>query len=168
MGWPISEIENAIREAAGEIRYYQAARWTVGIARRALPPHYELETRPANLNEIALPSELGVEAAERWALSGIEAHRNRIVAETDPQIVQTSFQELSVRFNGGFINDPAQVLLWFSGKDILAGMRDWLVGKGIANPGEFRAAVRNWIIEHPERTLDLLPEWQELVAVLRG
>jgi hypothetical protein len=168
MAWPVPDIENAICEAAGQIRYYEAARWTVGIVRRVLPPHYDLKTRPGDLNEIALPQDLSEAAVEHWALSDIETHRSRIAVQTDRHTIQTTFQEFSTRFDGNFIANTAQILLWFSGKDILAGMSGWLAAKGVANPGEFRASLRNWIIAYPERTLELLPEWRALIEVLRS
>jgi hypothetical protein len=62
----------------------------------------------------------------------------------------------------------ANVLLWFSGKDILAGMADWLATRSIANPGEFRAILRDWIISNPDRAIELLPEWKGLIDILRA
>jgi len=42
-------------------------------------------------------------------------------------------------------------IVWFPGKDLLAGMADWLKHKGFANPGMFHASMRDWVIEHPDR-----------------
>ena len=39
MAWPMPDVEEALRQAAAKIRSYEAARWTVGIVRRVLPPH---------------------------------------------------------------------------------------------------------------------------------
>lgn len=167
MKWPMPDVEDAIRQAASKIQSYEAARWTIGIVRRALPPHYKLETRPDGLNEIALPQGLDSTAVNGWASNSIETHRSHIATKTDPHAVQTSFDDFSARFNDAFITDVANILLWFSGKDILAGMAGWLGSKGIANPGEFRALLRDWIIAHPEQTLELLPEWNSLTTILR-
>jgi len=166
MTWSLREVEDAIRQAARQIRNYEAARWTIGIVRRALPPHYDLKTRP-DLNEIALPPALDSVAVNTWALNNIEVHRSRIAASTDPSAVQASLDGFLARFDEAFVAEVANVLLWFSGKDILAGMADWLATKSIANPGEFRAVLRDWIISNPDRALDLLPEWKGLIDVLR-
>ncbi len=168
VGWPVNEIEDAICQAARKIRSYEAARWTVGIVRRTLPPQYELRTRPDGLNEIALPVELGRLAVNGWATDSIKAHRERFIAETDPQQIQKTFDSFLVRFDEDFVSDVAKVLLWFSGKDILAGMADWLSAKSLANAGLFRASLRDWIIANPDPTLDLLPEWNHLARVLRA
>ena len=168
LAWPIPDVEEALRQAARRIRSYQAARWTVGIVRRALPPHYELRTRPDGLNEIDLPPALDPAAVNSWVSSNIESHRERIVAATHPTNVQDSLQSLSDRFNDAFVADVSNVLLWFSGKDILAAIADFLVARNVPNPGTFRAALRDWIRAHPARTLELLPEWKSMTEVLRA
>jgi hypothetical protein len=168
LSWPTSDVEEAIRQAAMKIRSYQAARWTVGIARRALPPQYDLLTRPDGLNEIGLPSALECAAVRTWALNSIGDHRLRIAAATSDAAVRASFDDLVARFDDAFIANVAQTLLWFSGKDLLAGMDGWLVARGIASPGAFRALLRDWMIANPARTLALLPEWNGLVEVLRA
>ena len=166
-GWPISEVEEAISHAARKIRSYEAARWTIGIVRRELPPSYELQTRPDDLNEIDLPRYLDSMAVGEWASNSIEIHRNRIAAIADPKVVQESFDTYVDRFNDSFMTDTANILLWFSGKDILAGMADWLSAKAVENSGAFRASLRDWIIANPLRALELLPEWRNLAVVLR-
>jgi hypothetical protein len=168
MGWPAAEVEEALRQAARKIRSYEASRWTVGIVRRALPPQYELKTRPRGLNEIELPAALDAATVNAWASDNIEAHRGRIVAMSDPAAVQASFDGCCARFDDAFVADVAKILLWFSGKDMLAGMADWLGARAIANPGSFRASLRDWIIANPTRALELLPEWSGMTNVLRA
>jgi len=167
-GWPVLEVEEAIRQSARRISDYEAARWTVGIVRRALPPHYEMRTRPEGLSDIGLPLALDPTTVGAWASDNIERHRGQIVTVTDPVAVQQSFGDFTDRFNDAFVEDVASVLLWFSGKDILAGMSEWLVTRNVANPGAFRALLRDWIIANPERSLELLPEWHGMTEVLRA
>src|SRR6185503_12131059 len=64
--WPLPEVEDALRESARAIRSYEAARWTIGIVRRDLPPHYELKTRPDGLNDIDLPVDLNYATVNAW------------------------------------------------------------------------------------------------------
>jgi hypothetical protein len=131
-------------------------------------PHYELSTRPSGLNEIDLPPALDSAAVNAWALNSIDDHRRLIVAATDLAAVESSLAFVAARFDDAFVADLAQVLVWFSGKDLLAGMADWLVTKGVANPGAFRASIRDWIISNPVRSLELLPEWQGMIEVVRA
>jgi hypothetical protein len=168
MGWVIPDVEQALWQAALKIRNYEAARWTVGVVRRALPPHYELPTRPDGLNELKLPAAIDTAAVCAWASESIERHRGSIDAVTDPACVQASLTTFASRFDDAFVADVRSVLVWFSGKDLLAGMADWLTGKGFANPGEFRASLRDWIIANPVRALALLPEWTRLTEILRA
>jgi hypothetical protein len=168
MSWPTGEIEEAIREAARTIRNYEAARWTVGTVRRALPPNYELQTRPDGLNELELPSALDSSTVSAWASNNIESHRERIITTAEPTFVKTTFDSFTTRFDDAFIADVANVLLWFSGKDILAGMASWLITRSVPNPGAFRAATRDWLIANPVRALELLPEWKGMTEILRA
>jgi hypothetical protein len=168
LAWTIPDFEEALRQSARRIRSYEAARWTVGIVRRALPPHHELKTRPEGLNELALPPDLDFAEVRAWASRSIEAHRKTIAAETEPRVVKASIESLHARFDDAFIVDVSNVLLWFSGKDLMAGMADWLTARRVLHPGAFRASLRDWIIANPIRVLELLPEWNGLTQVLRA
>jgi hypothetical protein len=166
--WAMPEVLEAIHRAAKRIRSYQAARWTVGVVRRALPPAYELQTRPGGLREIDLPPSLDAGSVNAWASNSVENHGVRIAAATAPPAVQASLAAYSARFDDAFVADAASVVLWFSGKDLLAGMADWPAGKGVPNPGALRAILRDWIIANPDRALELLPEWKNMLAVVRA
>lgn len=166
--WPRGDVEDALRQAAAKIREYEAARWTIGIARRALPPHYELRTRPDGLPEIGLPTALDLATVGAWAQSAIGDHRQAIISATEPTVINESLADLSARFDDGFVADVAKVLLWFSGKDLLAALSGWLFTKGLANPGAFRALLRDWIIGNAQRTLELLLEWDGMTQVMRA
>jgi hypothetical protein len=126
------------------------------------------KTRPDGLNEIDLPPALDPAPVHAWAANNIEHHRRRIAAATDLPVVEASIEGFSARFDDAFVADVPSVLLWFSGKDLLAGMTDWLATKAVAHPGEFRASLRDWIIAHPARTLELLPEWGKMTQILRA
>ncbi len=168
IGSGVGDVEDAIRSAGAAIRYYEAARWTVGVVRRSLPPQYDLRTRPEGLSDIELPSALTIAAASEWARDSIEAYRRPLTNVTAVAVVQESFDGFAERFDDVFVADVTQILLWFSGKDLLAGMADWLSTRAIGNPGLLRARVRDWIIANPERTLELLPEWNGMIAVMRA
>lgn len=168
LGWAQEEMTQALSATAWKIRGYQAARWTIGRVRRVLPPHYQLHTRPDELAELQLPPILEAEAARAWALQAIAEHRQRIVSVSEKKGVETLFDEYRDRFDADFSGDVAMILSWFSGKDLIAGLAEWLQGHASINPGEFRARLRDWIIDNPETTLELLPEWQGLLQVVRA
>jgi hypothetical protein len=118
------------------------------------------------LNELALPAALDSSATGGWASNTIAEFRASFVTETDPTRVESLLEAFSARFNDAFLENTATVVLWFSGKDILSAIADWLVQKGLPNPGEFRAQLRDWVIRRPDRALELLPEWLALQALL--
>ena len=168
-GWPVSDFEEVVRRSALKIRDYEAARWAIGIVRRALPPHFELNTRPNSLknNEIALPPTLDSTSVYDWASKEIQTHRSGIMKETDSERVEESYRDTVERFDDTFIKCVPDVLVWFSGKDLLAGMADRIVERGFDNPGNFRAQLRDWIRDNPGNALELLPEWKELAETLK-
>jgi hypothetical protein len=168
MGWSIDEVENAIGQAAETIKSYQVARWAIGTVRRTLPPNYELNTRPVDIGEFELPDALDAAFSHRWALDTIAHHFERINSACEPDHVRRLIQSLSERFDAEFISNVPLVLLWFSGKDLLAGMASWFDQKGIASPGLLRARLRDWIMNDPETGLQLLPEWRALRDALRA
>lgn len=59
------------------------------------------------------------------------------------------------------------MLVWFSGKDLLSGLKPWLQQNRFENPGAFRARLRDWMTSHPAEVISLLPEWAELLRLLR-
>lgn len=104
----------------------------------------------------------------KWASQIIENHRGPMTAATDPGEVQATLDKYAARFDDAFVQNVTEALIWFSGKDMLAGMADWLATKAIANPGAFRAHLRDWVIANPIRSLELLPEWTALAETLRA
>lgn len=168
MARPVPEVEAALCRSGARIRTYEAGRWTIGRARRALPPHYELRTRPDGLNDIGLPSALDEATVQTWALANVKAHADVITTAIDAVTVTSSFTAFLNQFSESFVADSANVLIWFSGKDLLAGMTEWMNQYGVANPGTLRGLIRDWIIANPVRTLELLPEWSNLLRSLRA
>lgn len=166
-GWPAQEANDALSQIAGEIRHYQIARWTIGTVRRSLPPNHELKTRPAGLNEIGLPLGLSQEAISAWATQQISDFAGRLADQVQAGVLQNLKSTFHRRFDEAFLSDVKQVLLWFSGKDLLAGLQRAIPAK-VPNAGSFRADLRDWVRANPERALDLLPEWQSLVNLLRA
>lgn len=170
MQWPVANIEDAIRQAAKNIRHYEAGRWTIGTVRRQLPPHYELNTRPDNLKnkDIGVPAVLDVSTIHDWISNSIGNHRDRIASAMNADSVRDTFDGYIARFDDDFLVDIPNILLWFSGKDILAGMENGLKKQGIDNAGKFREKLRNWVRENPQQALEWLPEWSSLTAILRS
>jgi len=161
--------EQHLRDAAREIRFYEAARWAIGIGRRSLPPNYELETRPSEIvkREMALPEDYSFEASLDWAVTTSNTFLSKVSSALAESSIQDNFQTHCDRFNDIFLDDVDLTLLWFSGKDLLAAMSPWLVGQGFPDPGVFRKELRQWCRHNGDRVLDVVPEWRALVSLLR-
>jgi hypothetical protein len=68
------------------------------------------------------------------------------------------------RFDNDFCNDLESILVWFSGKNFLAAIGQWITSTGsYANPGAFRAILRDWVRSNREAALEIIPEWGSLL-----
>ena len=170
--WPSvarRDCEEALVGATCSIRFYEAARWTIGIARRALPPQHELKMRPLDLGDrdLAVPSCLEEGHCREWALRCIGEYLNQVSERVSPFASCQTFAHKAAMFTDDFCADCESVLIWFSGKDLLAAMGPSLAQLCGADAGRFRADVRYWITKHPQETLNVLPGWQMLLAYLK-
>jgi hypothetical protein len=163
-----ADYETALKAAAASIHDYEAARWTVGRVRRSLPPLHDLTTRPAGLNELDLPPHLDEASVRAWAESSITSFRAPLIAASDPAAVGASFQQFQNLFDPAFLAQVNQILVYFSGKDLLAGLKTWLDVNGFHHPSEFRMTLRDWAIVHPAEMMAIHPEWNALPGVLRA
>ncbi len=168
--WKIDGYRAALSDAADAIREYQAARWAVGCARRSLPPHYELRTRPDDVtdHEYRLPAALDLAASRDWALKTAAAHGASIAGALAAEAVAKTCDDFAARFTDGFCRSLGDVLVWFSGKDLIAGLGPWLASKGLSGAGSFLYVLREWIRANPDRARDLLPEWAFFVNAVRN
>jgi len=159
--------QNQLQAAAYNIRFYEAARWSIGVARRSLPPHYELETRPSDLHEIAIPVDCSDQSAYIWLRDTSNIFYSRVSDSLRKDVIATSYQVFKDKFNDDFCQDTNNILLWFSGKDLLAAMSTWCIENSFQSPGEFRAKLGKWCRDNPEEVVNLLPEWQALRQFFR-
>lgn len=164
------EYEDELRRAAKSIRFYEAARWAVGVARRALPPIRNLETRPPALGkgDFVLASDLSQLGSKTWVIDHTAAYLLDVTGKLNGSAVEESFNEFCNRFDEAFCEDTSHLVTWFSGKDLFGALKDWISACGRGGPKAFRDTLRNWCRSNPVRVLDLIPEWKNFVEVLRG
>ena len=164
-GWAEADFRAALLGASSSLVHYTAARWAVGTARRALPPLYELGTRPDGLkNEIKLPADISDNASRGWAIKHIGdflAEVQRKLAQ--PQIV-ADYEAWSQRLTA--VSNCTDALLFHGGKDLTAALEPHIVKRRPNNPADFLKAIRDWVIANPGMALTLLPEWAALLPQL--
>lgn len=169
LGSDQGSYEAALIEAARRIRFYQAARWTIGQARTQLPPAYKFGTSPDDRSaEFYLPDELASEGQREWARIHAKGFLERVSPVLDePKIVQV-YDEFSDRFTDGFLQDLENILIWFSGKDLMKALEPWLLEREVISAGKFRTRLRDWMTSHIEDVAEQLPEWRALRELLRN
>ncbi len=160
----------ALSEAAMRIRFYEAARWAIGLARAQLPPPYRLRTHHPNRRtgaEFYLPDALDEQATAHWLSDHVSRYRENVNTALDANSVREAYRSHTRRFTDACLADAHSVLTWFSGKDLMKAMAAWLAAHGIDAPGAFRNKLRDWMRENPSSVVRMLPEWDELRRRLR-
>lgn len=159
----------ALKQAGKRIQFYQAGRWAIGTARRALPPNYDLRTQPDGADEFFLPKteEMSKEAARNWARVQVKEFVDRVRPALSETSIGQSFDQHTRRFEKDVCDSVEATLVWFSGKDLMLALKDWWSSLGVAGPNDFRNRLRDWMREHPEEVLSALPEWQAFLEIMR-
>jgi hypothetical protein len=168
-GIPRGEWSHHLVEAALRIRWFQIARWTVGEIRRSVPPAYRLETRPPQLAEFELPDCLGKEEARNWCASSIRTFASHVAENMSAGNVAESSELRAALLTESFLSDAANVLVWCSGKDLLAAIDpDIRERVGCETAGSFRARLRDWIRNNADAAVAVFPEWRDLISQVRA
>jgi hypothetical protein len=164
-GWSAADFLKELIGAAQALKPYTAARWAVGMARRSLPPFNELPTRPAKLtNEIQLPADCSQDSCFTWARQHVETFRRQVEATLEDTAIQASLAERTQKLGGLTTTD--EVLVWYSGKDLLAALAPVIATRPEANPKAFRRQLTRWVQDRPQEAVAFFPEWQALLAEL--
>ncbi|WP_295436507.1 hypothetical protein [uncultured Thiodictyon sp.] len=151
------------------IRWYQIARWTIGQVRRVLPPSHQLRTRPAGLNELALPALTDERFSREWCLTSIGHFLEQVTGKMSPECVEATVTRYSEVLTEESLGNIETTLAWCSGKDLLAGLSgDSLRQCRCANAGDLRAALRDWVRENADEAVAQFPEWQDLIQQVRA
>jgi hypothetical protein len=139
MGWDLIIYQAELVTAAQRIWHYQAARWAVGIARQGLPPNYELETKPTVCagHDFRLPDDLSENASPQWARDQVGDFQGRVDKILARASVDASLAARAGLFTDALLGSPSNVLVWFSGKDLLAALEAWLQVQGLATQETF-------------------------------
>ena len=160
---------NALHHAADKLKYYQAARWTIGLIRSVLPPYYELQTFPDNVREYQLPNEcdLDRESSRKWTRQHIARFSEKILPHLDNATIHNTFDEHAKLFSEENALSTETILVYFSGKDLISALNNWSCSVEIANAKALLHLLRNWVIDNPKESLDALPEWRLLLDTMR-
>jgi len=158
----------ALMDAGKMIQHYQASRWAIGLVRRKLPFPYTLDTRPDDIKavEFRLPPALDRESRKQWALGHSETYKNIVADCLAQKSVEEIFEEKDFFFQSNEFMATENILLWFSGKDLLTSLHDWLAVNGMGEPASFRIKIRDWMQRNSPKVLALLPEWQRFIDIL--
>lgn len=153
--------------AARQVRWYEISRWVIGTARRALPPNYDLTTRPADVRDGRVPGDLTKDCVLEWMTTHISEFADRVNRSLRPDAVESQLEQRAEQLSDELLSDSSEILLWCSGKDLMAVLGPWLQNIGIQSPGVFQNRLRDWMTLNTQQVSDLLPEWKRFVELLR-
>jgi hypothetical protein len=170
LGWDKASHEAELVAGARRIKHYQAARWVVGQARRVLPPARDFPTSPAECagHEFQLPADLAPAGTASWVQTQAATFLTSVQTVLDPIQLTTELTNHSARLTDSFLGNVTNVLIWCSGKDLLAAMQGWLQTTHGLHPSQLRNLVRDWITTNPDQALALLPEWERFRDLVRA
>lgn len=154
---------DALLDATARLSAYQAARWTIGQARRVLPPTYKLTTAPRNCSDdFKLPADLTRPAQESWLIEHTGTFMRRIVPILTEDSLRGDFEARIAAFEETVVGDISEAIVWFSGKDLIGACRSWLAEHALGSPSTVVARIRDGLIENPQLAEAHLPEWVSL------
>jgi hypothetical protein len=160
-GWDQAAFESQLVDAARSIKHYQAARWVIGLARQVLPPAWAFPTRPSECtgHEFRLPAHVTESGSAAWVQTQAAGFLANVRTALDPAALAIALADHSARLTDAFLGDVANMLVWCSGKDLLAGLIPWLQATHRMHPSQLCTRIQDWIEMNPDQTLVLLPEW---------
>lgn len=168
--WNRPTYEAALVAAGQSIRHYQIARWCLGLVRRSLPPINHLPSRPVAFagHDFRTPADLTSAGTSQWARDEVTAFRNQVSGVIGAAQFDQSLIDRGNQLTAALLSTPDTVLTWCSGKDLFTALGTWLQATHHIDSGNFRALLRDWIHDHPEDTVLLLPEWDQLRQIVRA
>lgn len=162
-----AEWSQQIELGGTTIRNYQAGRWTMGQIRERLHTGTRLNTRPQALkSEYELPASLAEGDVFSWVRSQTDAFRNDVANTVSAGVVENLFKEYQGKLNA--VTSYSDVLLWHSGKDLIAQMKGYLQSKKFNDPDAYMNKVSLWVQQNKKEALSFFPEWQELKNLLNA
>jgi hypothetical protein len=169
LGWDRAAFEAELLSVAGTIKHYQAARWAAGQARQVLPPAKDFPNRPPECtSEFQLPLDVSDVGTTSW----IRDQATAFIASVQTALAQSSIEAAVVthvaQLTQSLLDGVSKVLVWYSGKDLLAGLHLWLQTTHRLHPTTVLERVRDWVGTNPDQTLQLLPEWDAFRTLLRS
>ena len=168
-GWDPTTYAAALVLAGQQIRYYQIARWCIGLVKRTLPPITRLPGRPITFGgDFQIPADLTDIATARWARDVVNDFRTLVTAVIEPTAFDQSLVDRTAQLTDVLFSTPEAVLIWCSGKDLFTALGSWLQQTHHLDSGRFRVLLRDWIRANPEPTVQLLPEWKRLRELVRA
>jgi hypothetical protein len=167
--WDKAAFEAELVSVAKTLLHYESARWAAGQARRVMPPAKEFPSKPSDCSgDFRLPADLSETASVAWVRDQASAYLANAQAALTPQVIEAAVADHAAKLNLAIQAGVAGILIWYSGKDLLAGLTHWLQTTHRLHPTETRNRIRDWVAANPDQTLKLLPEWDGLRNLLRS
>lgn len=147
-----AEVHQTAKE---QLKSYTACRVALGRSRKGsrLPNKFGRQSK--YFSQHCLPEDLSNQSLEEELLALVHRHNGDgiVVIEDVQQLRETTFAS---------IESTPDAHSWFSGKDIVLQIGDWLAGVGFATPKRFLDETAKRLKNSQEEIWKLLPEWQSL------
>jgi hypothetical protein len=163
----LAEFSAEMTKAAATLHVYTAGRWTLGQLRARTRGITSVRTRPDSLSGKAFPLPKSFAEADvvSWLNTTITRVSGAVAKEFDVPAIRSQFESYKTVLSGKL---GAEILRWYSGKDLFGLLAHYFQSKGINNPAEAMERVVVWLETPNGMTMALgyLPDWKNLAAVL--
>lgn len=162
---PIDDYRAVLEESAKIIADYTAARIALSLSRQRLLP---LENCWGNrgINKHHLFPDVLLEESCRQGIKNIVSHYEQFQLIQEHNVLNYFDQLLATCREEGFRSQ--NFLTFFSGKDLLFGMRDALITFSLGEPSAFLERVVKGIENSTRDVWDWIPEWNQLRQVVQN
>ena len=159
-----TDAQTELVSAAAALRDYEAARWTVAQSKMHLPGKGIIQTRPVTLRtQYEVPANLSEPESWNWIKTVASDFLSKANAALNEPELQNRYQSYRAKLNRAHWLD---VLLWYSGKDLLSQMTALRNQLRCPQPADFCSKMATWIQKNPSQAEAFLPEWVELRRTL--
>ncbi|MGO8675233.1 MAG: hypothetical protein ACLQVX_05115 [Limisphaerales bacterium] len=167
LGFDLAEFSAEVARVASVLHAYTAGRWTLGQLRARTRRMTRVRTRPESLSGTAfpLPKSLAEADVVSWLDTVVTRVSQAVAKEFDVAAIRSQFEMYKNVLSG---KCGAEILRWYSGKDLLGVLAGYFQSKGINNSAEALERVVVWL-ETPDgisTAMGHLPDWRNLAGVL--
>lgn len=161
----LSDSEDIFRDAISKLRFYTAARWAHGVTKRQKAQLFSIQSNwPQHSGN--LPENIG-DTDCRVIMSDILGNIKDKATQLNLHIFEQNYSDFVLKFDGSFLQDFEQCLIWFNGKDLATMLYRLLGGSNFFQNGS-RGDYYDFALDPSRFRIEEYADLVELRGILNG